>query len=212
MDPQMVGVVWLIGAFLFGLLNCFFGYRLFIVTVAIAGFVIGASLGYAIGIWTGYWVVGLIAAVVGGLIAGWACMMAYYAFIFVVGGIGFALAASFLAGLFMTDVHILIPIAAGLIGGFLSVWLQRLIIINATAAQGALASVLAVAALVSGGGTSAYRDLFDRLFAGELSNGGGAWFYIGLTVWLVLVIAGALTQFKRGGEMYRRQPRLIGAP
>ena len=36
MDIQMVGILWLIGAFLLGLLNCFFGYRLFIVTVAIS--------------------------------------------------------------------------------------------------------------------------------------------------------------------------------
>ncbi len=212
MDAEMAGVVWLIGAFLFGLLNCFFGYRLFIVTVAIVGFLIGASLGYAIGIWTGNWVIGLVAAGVLGLIAGWACITAYYAFIFVVGGIGFALATAFLAGLFITDVHVLIPIAAGVIGGFLSLWLQRVIITVATAAQGALASILAATALGAGGGVAAYRTLFNRLFTGELSRAGGLWFYVGLALWLVLAIAGVVTQSKRGKEMYRRQPRFIGAP
>ncbi len=212
MDAQMIGVMWLTGALLFGLLNCFFGYRLFIVTVAIVGFLLGASLGYAIGIWTGNWVIGFIVTVVFGFIGGWACTTAYYAFIFVVGGIGFALATSFVAGLFMADVHMLIPIAAGLIGGFLSFWLQRVIISVATAAQGALASVLAVAAIASGGGAPAYREMFNHLFAGELARDGGLWFYVGLTVWLVLAIAGAVTQFTRGKEMYRRQPRFVGAP
>lgn len=212
MDPHMVGVVWLIGAFLFGLLNCFFGYRLFIVTVAIIGFMVGASVGYAIGVWTGDWIIGWVAVVALGLIAGWACIKAYYAFIFIIGAIGFALASTFLAGLFMTDVHVLIPIAAGAIGGFLSLWLQRVIISIATAAQGALASVLAATALVAGGGVAAYRTLFNRLFTGELSRAGGAWFYVGLALWLVLAIAGVVTQFKRGREMYRRQPKLVGAP
>lgn len=204
MDAQMIGILWLIGALLFGLLNCFFGYRLFLITVAIAGFLIGASIGYMIGGWTGNWIVGFVAAVVLGLIAGWACMMAYYAFIFVVGAIGFALASSFIAGLFYPDVHVLIPILGGLIGGFLSLWLQRAIIIIATAAQGALASIMAVAALISGGGVSGYHALFQRFFEGDLSHTGGFWFYLGAFLWLILAVSGLMTQFRGGKEMYRR--------
>jgi hypothetical protein len=204
MDVQMMGILWLVGALLFGLLNCFFGYRLFLVTVAIAGFLIGASIGYMAGTWTGSWIVGLVAAAMLGLVAGWACVMAYYAFIFVVGAIGFALASSFIVGLFYPDVHVLIPIVAGLIGGFLSLWLQRAIIIIATAAQGALASIMAVSALISGGGVREYRALFQRFFEGDLSYTGGFWFYLGVLLWLILAVSGLVFQFRSGKEMYRR--------
>ena len=95
MDIQMIGVLWLIGAFFLGLLNCFFGYRLFIVTVAIVGLLLGASLGYTLGAFVGSNIAGLIAAAVLGLIGAWASVSAYYAFIFVAGAFGFALFAAF---------------------------------------------------------------------------------------------------------------------
>ena len=212
MDIQMVGVLWLIGAFSLGLLNCFFGYRLFIVTVAIVGFLLGASLGYALGAFVGSSIAGLIAAAVLGLIGAWASVSAYYAFIFVAGAFGFALFAAFVAGLFGSDVHVAVPIVAGLIGGFLALWLQRVVIILATAAQGALASVLAAASLVSGGGVQAYRALFYRLLDGDISRLGSFWLYLGLFSWLVLFAAGLAAQFTRGKEMYRRQGRKAIAP
>jgi hypothetical protein len=209
MDAQMIGILWLVGAIFFGLLNCFFGYRLFLVTVAIAGFLIGASLGYMVGVWTGSWIVGLVAAAMLGLIAGWACTMAYYAFIFVVGAIGFALASSFIAGLFYTDVHVFIPTIFGLIGGFLSLWLQRVIIIIATASQGALASIMACSALISGGGTNRYRALLQQFFEGNLNYEGGLWFYLGAFLWLILAVSGLIVQFKSGKEMYQRGTQQI---
>lgn len=212
MDAHMIGILWLIGALLLGLLNCYFGYRLFLFTVAIIGFMLGASLGYLLGGWTGNWIVGLVGALVVGLIAGWACVMAYYAFIFVVGAIGFALAASFITGLFYPDVHVLIPIICGVIGGILSLWLQRVVIIIVTAAHGALASIFAVAALIAGEGMSGYSALFQRFFEGELSRTGGIWFYLGAVAWILLTASGLVIQFKRGKEMYRTQKQqAVGA-
>ena len=137
-------------------------------------------------------------------------MMAYYAFIFVVGAFGFALASAFAAGLYMPEVSPLIPLAGGLVGGLCSIWLQRVIIIIATAAQGALASILAVASLASGGGVGAYREMFNRLFEGGISRTGSNWFYVGLVFWLILLVSGLSVQFKRGKEMYRRKPKIIG--
>ncbi len=203
MDIQMIGVLWLVGSIVLGLVNCYFGYRLFIVTVGIVGFLLGATLGYLIGVWTGSLIFGLIAAVIFGLIGGWASVMAYYAFIFVAGALAFAFTSAFLAGLYSSEVSALIPIACGLIGGLLALWLQRIIIIIATAMQGAIASTLAVAALASGGGLNAYRTMFYDLMEGTLGRVGSAWFYVGLSVWLILAVSGALYQFRRGKEMYR---------
>jgi hypothetical protein len=205
MDVQMAGVLWLGGAFLLGLLNCYFGYRLFLVTVGIVGFFMGASIGYLLGVWTAQVIIGVAAAILLGLLAAWAAIMAYYAFIFVVGAFAFALVSAFLAGLFFADVSPFIPLVAGLVGGFASFWLQRVIITIATALQGALAAVLAIAALVSGGGVEGYREMFHRLLGGDLTQMGGVWFYAGLIAWLILVATGLAAQFKHGKEMYRRR-------
>jgi hypothetical protein len=206
MDIQTLGILWLVAAFFLGILNCYFGYRLFIVTVALIGLILGGSLGYLIGTWLGSGTVALVLALILGFIGAWASVSGYYAFIFVVGAFGFALLTAFLLGLYSETASVLFPIIAGLLGGFLALWLQRVIIIIATAAQGALASVFAAVAMVSGGGVEAYRDLFYRFLDGELARGGGVWFYVGTFLWLVLFASGLVAQFTRGKEMYRRRP------
>jgi hypothetical protein len=207
MDIQFAESLWLGGFFLIGLLNCFFGYRLFIITVGIIGFVLGASCGYLAGMWLGNQTIALIAGGVLGLIGAWASVMGYYAFIFVLGGFGFALLAIFVVSLFNENAAILVAIVAGIIGAFLSLWLQRVIIIIATAAQGALAMVLAVSTMLSGGGAEEFRISFYRAIDGDLRGTGGLWYFVGLIAWLVLFIAGATAQFRRGKEMYRPRPR-----
>lgn len=205
MDIQTVGLLCVVAAFFMGLLNCFFGYRLFIVIVALLGLTLGASLGYLIGSWVEGGIVTVVLAIILGLIGAWASVSGYYAFIFVVGAFGFALLAAFVSGIYTENVSVLLLILVGLVGGFVALWLQRIIIILATAAQGALVSVLAVAALVSGGGMEAYRALFYRFLDGELARTGGVWFYVGALVWLILFAFGLVAQFTRGKEMYRRQ-------
>jgi len=206
MDILTVGILGLAAAFLMGLLNCYYGYRLFIVIVAIIGFLISAYIGSLLGSWMGGSILVVILGVVLGLIGAWASVSGYYAFIFVVGAFGFAFLAAFLSGLYSENASAILAIVAGLLGGFLSLRLQRVIIIIATAAQGALASVLALAALVKGGGMQAYLDYYYSLLDGELADAGGLWFYLGLLIWLVLFASGMLAQFRRGKEMYRENP------
>ncbi len=206
MDILTVGILGLAATFLMGLLNCYYGYRFFIVTVAIIGFLIGAYIGSSLGSWVGGSMLVVILGVVVGLIAAWGSVSGYYAFIFVVGAFGFAFLAAFLSGLYSENASTILAIVVGLLGGFLSLWLQRVIIIIATAAQGALASVLAVAALAKGGGMQAYLDYYYSLLDGELAYAAGLWFYLGLLIWLVLFVSGMLAQFRRGKEMYRENP------
>jgi len=59
--------------------------------------------------------------------------------------------------------------------------------------------------MISGGGVYAYRAMFYRLLDGDISRIGGAWFYVGLLIWLVLAVSGFVMQSKRGKEMYRRR-------
>lgn len=204
MDIQWVVIIWLIAAFLFGLFTCFFGYRLFIVLVAAVGLVVGATFGYSLGMIFGSELAAFIIAVIFGLLGAWASIMGYYAFIFIVGGFGFAFLAAFLMGLAHHDVHLLLLLIIGIIGGFVSLWLQRIIVIIATSAQGALASVFALVAIFSGGGIPMYRGLFYRILSGEVPGRGGLWFYLSLLAWLALFGLGLWAQFTRGKEMYRR--------
>lgn len=208
MDTQTFGLMWLIGAFFLGLLNCFFGYRLFMITVAVIGLAIAASFGYMIGNSLGGGMIAVVAAVILGLLGAWASVAAYYAFIFIIGALGFALLAAFVSGLYSNTVSQLLLIVVGLIGGVLAISLQRVIIIVVTAAQGALSVALAAAAIVSGGGIWAYRSFFYRILDGQLVHGGGTWFFAGALIWFILFATGMVTQFKRGKEMYwrRRKP------
>jgi hypothetical protein len=204
MDTQLAGIIWLVVLLSLGFLNCYFGYRLFIITVGIVGFLLAGSFGYIIGDWLGSNLIALVLVLIFGLIGSWASVMAFYAFIFIIGGFGFALLTVFILGLRNESVSIIFPLVAALIGGFLALWLQRIIIIIATASQGSLSSVLATFALVSGGGTVAYRRFLNNFLDGDLSRTGGIWFYLGILLWLILFISGLTTQFLRGKEMYRR--------
>lgn len=211
MDIHSLNFVWLIGAFALGLLNCFFGYRLFLVIVAILGIAVGATLGYSLGQWVGAnYFVSVVLAVLVAFIGAWASVTAYYAFIFVIGAFAFAFATAFVAGLYAPHMSRLLLVVIGLVGGVIALWLQRVIIIIATAAQGSLASVLAVAVLISGGGVNAFRTLYYRILEGSIIRGGGIWFYVAAAIWLLLFLFGMFAQFTRGKEMYRR-PRPASA-
>lgn len=203
----MYGFIWLSLALLLGLLNCFFGYRLFLVTVGFLGLLLGAWGGYYVGQWLSAPIPTFVFIIVLGLLGVWAAISGYYAFMFVAGAFAFALLAAFLGGLYTNDVPRLLLFAVGLLGGFVSLWLQRIIIISATAAQGALSVVLALFAFISGGGMVAYRQLLHRLLDGELAGRGGMWFYLGAFLWLLLFVAGVVAQATRGKEMYRAPQR-----
>jgi hypothetical protein len=204
MNLKFDGVLWLLVFLSLGILNCYFGYRLFIITVGVIGFLLAGALGYVIGDFLGSHVIALVLALGLGLLGAWGSITAYYAFIFVIGGFGFAFLAAFLLGIQRENISILIPLIAGLIGGLLALWLQRIIIIFATAYQGALSSVLAVAALISGGGIMAYRRLLNGVLGGDLGRTGGLWFYLGALAWLILFVSGLITQSFSKKEMLRQ--------
>jgi hypothetical protein len=207
MNLHLYGFFWLSAALFLGLLNCFFGYRLFLVTVGFLGLLFGSWAGYYIGNWLSPPIPTIVFIIVLGLIGVWASISGYYAFIFVLGAFAFALLAGVIGGLYANDVPALLLFVFGLIGGFISLWLQRIIIIFATAAQGALSVIFALFAFISGRGVIAYQQLFRRLLEGELGRRGGLWFYVGAFFWLVLFVAGVVAQFTRGKEMYRAPRR-----
>ena len=130
-----------------GLLSCLFGYRLFRFVLAIFGFIIGglaASSVFGESAATAM----VIAAIVGG-IAGAALMLAaYFVGVALVGaGVG-ALLVNLIWTRIQGDPHPALVIVAAVAGAVAATWLQRYVIILATAFGGAWTTVVGAAALM----------------------------------------------------------------
>lgn len=124
---------------IFGLIACFWGYRLFKGVLGIAGFILGAYFGWTLtaSYMGGSGVVPVIAGFAGGLIGGAVFVSLYFTGVFVLGAV-----AGWLLGVMLTSasgntMHILLFSILALAGGILAVLFQRTIIIFATAITGA---------------------------------------------------------------------------
>jgi hypothetical protein len=133
-----------------GVLDCFFGYKVFKVTLALLGAVIGAYLGQqaglALGLSSGWITGGLIA---GALLGAGLAFLLYIAAVFLAGfGFGSTLGILLLAN-FHHLVALLSGCVLGVIGGFLAVKLQRVLIILSTALLGSFRSMLGLSYFIS---------------------------------------------------------------
>ncbi len=142
------GVVILI-LLVLGILNCFFGYRIFRIVLALWGFVAGA-------IWIGSLVpadssalLHISAALVGGLVGAAVISVVYFAGVFVAGAVLGFLVASGLASALGFEPNILISLIVAVMFGLLALAINKLVIIGTTAFAGAW-SLVQAAALLSG--------------------------------------------------------------
>lgn len=183
-----------IGALVWGLLDCFFGYRVFKVTVGLLGALIGAvlaqmgaqALGWGNGAQLGALAVGALAG------AGLAFLL-YLVGVFLAGfGFGAVLALLLLSHLDRM-VALLGALVVGAVGGFAAVKLQRVIIILATALTGAFRAVLALMYFVTQLDWAYYLRQPQQLPAVIDKH---AWV---LPAVLVLAAVGAMAQFGVGG-------------
>lgn len=136
---------WLSAALLaWGLLDCFFGYRLFKLTLALFGGLMGSIFGQAAGAALGLGSPGEI----GGLLVG-ALLGAGLAFLLYLAGV---FLAGFLFGLtlgilLLANWHHMVAFfggcALGAVGGLLAIKLQRVVLILSTALLGAFRALLA---------------------------------------------------------------------
>jgi len=133
-----------VGAIAWGILDCFFGYRVFKATVALLGGLIGAFFGQAAGVALGLGMGGEIGGlVVGGLLG---VALAYLLYVAAVFAAGFGFGAT-LGMLILTHLNHMVALLGGcvlgLVGGILAVKLQRVVIILATALLGSFRALLA---------------------------------------------------------------------
>jgi hypothetical protein len=130
-----------------GVLSCFFGYRLFKVVLALFGFILGALAASSI-FGVSDRLAMIIAAIVGGLAGAGLLLAAYFVGVALVGaGIG-ALAANVIWTQVQGDPHPFVVVLFSVAGALVATWLQRYVIILATAFAGAWTILVGALALM----------------------------------------------------------------
>jgi hypothetical protein len=184
-----------------GLVACFFGYRLFKFVLGIFGFILGALA--ASSIWgasdTTYMVV---TALLGGIVGGLLLLAAYFIGVALVGaGLG-ALCANLIWTQIEGDPHPFVVVLFSVAGALLATWLQRYVIILATAFGGAW-TVLVGALALTGDRTAMTAAAAGDIWVAYPMNPapGQAWVPY---AWIALGLVGTLIQmFVTGGQSGR---------
>lgn len=132
-------------AVLFGLLICFFGYRIFRLVLAVAGFVIGASFVAGVGFTLtegNEILIILIAGIAGGIIAAVILLFLYTTGIFLLGAIFGVVMFSGIFVIIDKNIGPLLYIVPAILGGMVALFLQKFMIILITSFAGAWIAVI----------------------------------------------------------------------
>jgi hypothetical protein len=182
------------GAMAWGVLDVFFGYRIFKVTLAVVGGLLGVALGQAaakaLALGSG---AEIAIMVVGALLGAGLAFLLYIAAVFVA---GFGFGAT-LGMLLLANYHHMVALGTGLvlgiIGGFLAVKAQRVLIILSTALLGSFRAILAL---------SYFTSQIDWLFYFKKPDqmpaliDGNPWMFPSI---LALAAVGVIAQLELGG-------------
>ena len=175
-----------------GLLACFFGYRLFKVTLALVGFLLGAALVGSIAAFIigDMGTVVLVVAVIAGVISAITLLWAYFVGMFVVGALAGGLIGSAVSVYVPGEwIGIAVIVGLALIGGVLALKIQRVVLSLSTATIGAAGVVVGVALFLLGGET--LLAMTEGRGTGALTDWRG-WAIIGS--WVLVTAIGCSTQ------------------
>lgn len=195
MQPSAELYPWLsAGAIAWGVLDCFFGYRIFKITLAVLGGLTGVVLGQAAGAALGAGTVGEISGLVlGGLLGAGLAFLLYIAAVFVAGFLFGATLGVLLLANYNHMVALLSSGLLGVIGGFLAVKLQRVLIMLSTSLVGAFRAILALSYFTSRMDWLYYFQHPDQMPALIDNN---AWMFPSI---LALAAVGVFAQLGLGG-------------
>ncbi len=188
-----------IGAIAWGLLDVFFGYRVFKVTLAVVGGLIGLAAAHGLATALGLGPdAQVIALVVGALLGSAMAFLLYIAAVFVAGfGFGVTLGVLLLANHHQM-VALLAGVVMGIIGGFLAVKAQRVLIVLSTALLGSFRAMLALAYFTNQLDWLYYFRQPDQVPA---LIEGNVWMFPSI---LALAAVGVIAQLELGGA---KEPR-----
>lgn len=191
----MAGITW-------GVVDCFFGYRLFKVTLALLGAIVGAWLGQTVAQQLGArQAVEIAAVIVGALAGGVLAFLLYLAAVFVAGfGFGATLGLLLLAN-YHQMVALLTGLVLGVIGGFLAVKVQRVLIVLSTSLVGAFRAILALSYFTSQLDWLFYFRHPDQMPALIQGN---PWMFPAI---LALAVVGVIAQLELGGAPATAKPK-----
>ncbi|MDX2161212.1 MAG: DUF4203 domain-containing protein [bacterium] len=193
----------LILSILFGLVTCFFGYRIFRVLLVVAGFFIGASVGAALATAGSPLeaadpnpVIVILAFVVGGLVGAGLGYVLYPVGVVVAGAALGAALGSVTAGVLNAEQAVTLGFVIGgaLVGGLVGLALSRVMIMLSTAFSGAGAFVSGIGTML---GIPALIGTTDRLYTYDLA---------GIVLVLVIAAVGFYYQYQEYQRTERRSP------
>lgn len=203
MQPSAELYPWIsAGAIAWGVLDCFFGYRIFKITLMVLGGLIGVVLGQAAGATLGAGAVGEISGLVlGGLLGAGLAFLLYIAAVFVAGFLFGATLGVLLLANYNHMVALLSSGLLGVIGGFLAVKLQRVLIMLSTALVGAFRAILALSYFTSRMDWLYYFQHPDQMPALIDNN---AWMFPSI---LALAAVGVFAQLGLGGTAAKKNAK-----
>ncbi|MEQ9618851.1 MAG: DUF4203 domain-containing protein [Deltaproteobacteria bacterium] len=172
-----------------GLIECFFGYRIFRFLLGVIGFITGAviagSLGFELS--GGSELISVIVGLAGGFIGALLIYWLYFIGVFALGAaLGFAITA-YVYGLLNESPVYWVVAASSAAGGILAVFFRKPMIILATSFGGAFAAVTGIAYLLT-------RN-FDPLDPGFLNTLGEDQLYRMAIIWFGLGVFGFVVQY-----------------
>ena len=188
LPPALVGIIAAI-SIVVGVSQCFFGYRIFMVMLALTGFLIGAVLAGGIGYAQSHEAaVALLSAIVGGFIGAVLMLVLHFVGVFVVGAIFGAILGAVLCGAAHSNLEPAVLIIPAVMGGIAALLLRRFMIILATGFSGAWNIVTGIAYFTT--------IAIDRGNVLEVFWPGGRYLFPVVLCWLALGIFGVIVQYK----------------
>jgi len=171
-----------------GVVQCFFGYRIFKVILGITGFILGGLLaGYLVYNLTESQLLGIIAGLVGALIGAGLMAGLYKLGVFLIGALFGGVAVSALFGLAGGSPPTWLVVILAIVVGILAVLFQKLMIVMSTSFLGSWWAVSGIAAVL---GVIQMPSL--QGFPPGLRSAPASW----LIGWFVLGIVGFIVQYR----------------
>ncbi len=183
----------------FGLVDCFFGYRIFRLVLSIIGFIIGASIGLALTAESAQ-LTQILVALVGGLIGAVLMNALYFLGVVIAGALLGALAVNLLLAALGVEPNAVFLVIGAVIGGVVALVLNKLTIILSTAFSGAAGIIYGLSLLIPSLGGFDPMGALSRINAerGEPS-------LILVVAWIILGVAGVGVQYRASEEAEEEQ-------
>ena len=174
---------------LVGLIQCFFGYRIFKLVLGLTGFIVGGALaGSAVYSISQQVITAILVGILGGAVGAVLMVVLYFVGIFLFGAYLGAVLGAVLSGMLNSNPEPVLMIILAVISGILTLIFQKFMIIVSTGFNGAWNVVTGIAYFATG---IVYTTNFERLF-----RSGGATFYMIVLSWFLLGLTGVIVQYK----------------